>query len=167
MRLREFGLLVLLAIAVPVSARAQGGGRPSIVIPIGIGSHTGIGTWGARIGVIVGRQAKQEDGADGTMGLLVLGEAATDQFRALGVGIGGSYGLPLGPVHVLSGAGFRLTLNSAAWNPDLSGYRRRALGVSAGFTYPILSYSMSLYRELEDQQRAGGWQWRLGLGLGF
>ncbi len=160
-------LALLLLVASPALAQETLVWRPGFVIPIGIGAHGGIGAWGSRIGLLVGQVTTPERGDSRARGVLVIGEAATDRFRAIGVGVGVSGGLPLGPVHVMPGIAARLTLNAAAWNPDVTPYRRKAIGVSGSFTYYVLSYSLALYRELEDNQREGGWQWRLGFGLGF
>jgi hypothetical protein len=157
----------LLCVTHPVQAQERLAWRPGFVIPIGIGAHGGIGTWGSRIALIVGEVTTPERGDSRARGIVLLGEAATDRFRAVGVGVGFSAGVPLGPVHIMPGVAGRITINAAAWNPDLTPYRRKAVGVSASLTVPILSYSLALYRELEDDQREGGWQWRLGLGLGF
>ncbi len=160
-----FALSALASLPAPAQERLEW--RPGFVVPIGIGTHGGIGTWGSRIALVIGQVATPERGDSRARGVVLLGEAATDRFRALGVGVGLSGGLPLGPVHVMPGVAARLTLNAASWQPEATPYRRKAVGVAASLTYPIVSYSLSLYRELEDASHEAGWQWRLGLGLGF
>jgi hypothetical protein len=158
--------LIALAIFLPDVTEAQDK-RPGIMIPGGIGVNGGVGTWGSRIGLIVGNVRKSEDEVPSAIGILLVGEAATQTFRAVGIGIGGAAGLGLGPFVPLSFGGFRATINRAAWNPTEFAVRRTATGVSLGLTYPLLNYDVTLYRVHKEPGLAAGWQWRLGFGLGF
>ena len=163
---RSLSLLTALVLLVPLRADAQDK-KPGIMIPVGIGPNAGPGPWGSRIGLIVGNVRQSEDELPTAIGVVLVGEAATQEYRAVGIGIAGAGGAHLGPFVPLSFVGFRATLNRAEWNPTQYAVRRSATGISLGLTYPLLNYGMTLYRVHKLPGLAAGWQWRWGVGLGF
>jgi hypothetical protein len=163
-------LSATLIAAAPASLQAQNKfvWKPGIMIPVGLGVNGGIGTWGARTGLIVGKVTKPaDDEILRAIGVVVLAEAATNEYSAVGIGVALAGGFALGPFVPMSVAGARLTINRARYNPYRNNDQRTATGVSLGFTYPLLNYGITLYREHEQAGYAADWQWRLSFGIGF
>lgn len=168
---RSYALLVaaVLWVTSPVSVEAQNkfDWKPGFMIPVGLDLNGGIGTWGSRVGLIVGKVTKGDDGIRRAFGPVILAEAATNEYQAVGVGVAIAGGLGIGPFVPLPMGGARITVNRASYNPYRNNTRRTATGVSMALTYPLLSYAVTLYRVDAQPGLNAGWQWRLGLGLGF
>lgn len=169
-RCRAALFAILASVVLPEAAAAQNRfeWKPGFMIPVGLGLNGGIGTWGARAGLIVGKATKpDEDDMPRAAGFVVLAEGATNSYQAVGVGFAVAGGPGLGPFVPMPIAAVRVTLNRATYNPYRNNVQRTATGLSLGFTYPLLNYGLTLYREHKQPGYDAGWQWRASFGIGF